>query len=137
MLFANVCAGFIWCCHEGCGERRFLGILRLLGVLCIWEVLLALPVYPSCVQDSGYEGVPVAGHALWAEVGGSIICVIVGEFTGLHRSAPYVCWEVESVPVVLCRKCWPQRKTSLHGCYACVVCWAKGGMSEKWHANCL
>ena len=27
VLFANVRAGFICCCYEGCGVRRFLGIL--------------------------------------------------------------------------------------------------------------
>ena len=27
VLFANVCAGFICCCYEGCGVRRVLDIL--------------------------------------------------------------------------------------------------------------
>ena len=37
---------------------------------------------PFCVQDLGYIGVPPAGHALWAEVGGSITFVTSGEFLG-------------------------------------------------------
>ena len=45
---------------------------------------------PSYVQDSGYGGVPIAGHALRAEVGGGIICVTLGEFTGMYKSAPHV-----------------------------------------------
>ena len=36
---------------------------------------------PCCVQDLGYSGVPPAGHALWAEVGGSITSVTSGENT--------------------------------------------------------
>ena len=37
-----------------------------------------MPV-PFCAQDLGYIGVPPAGHALWAEVGGGITCVTSGE----------------------------------------------------------
>ena len=40
--------------------------------------------YPSYLQDSGYGGVLIAGHAVLAEVGGGIICVTLGEFTGVH-----------------------------------------------------
>ena len=36
---------------------------------------------PCCVQDLGYLGVPPAGHALWAEVGGGITFVTSGENT--------------------------------------------------------
>ena len=36
---------------------------------------------PCCVQDLGYSGVPPAGHALWAEVGGGITFVTSGENT--------------------------------------------------------
>ena len=81
MLFANVCAGFICYCYEGCVVRRFLG-------------------YPSCVQDSGYAGVPIAGHAHWAEVGGGIICATLGEFTGLHKSVPCVFRVMEVIPFI-------------------------------------
>ena len=35
--------------------------------------------FPSCPQDSGYGSVPLAGHALWAEVGGGITIVTFGE----------------------------------------------------------
>ena len=50
----------------------------LFGILCILRGTSFLLVYPSCILDSRFEGVPVAGHALWAEVGGSIICVTLG-----------------------------------------------------------
>ena len=36
---------------------------------------------PCCAQDLGYIGVPPAGHALWAEVGGGITFVTSGENT--------------------------------------------------------
>ena len=35
------------------------------GVVC------CLPTCAQCVQDSGYGGVPIVGHALGAEVGGA------------------------------------------------------------------
>ena len=43
---------------------------------------------PSCVQGSGDAGVPIAGHSHWAEVGGGIVFVTYGEFTGMHKSSP-------------------------------------------------
>ena len=93
VLFTNVCAGFICRCYgegrrrEGVGDGAFWAFWVLLGVLCIWRVL-ALLYFPSCRQDSAYGGVPIAGYALWAEVGGGIICVTLGEFTGLHKKVP-------------------------------------------------
>ena len=47
--------------------------------------VLALLVLPSYQQYLGYGGVPIAGHALWAEVGGSTIHETLGEFTGVHK----------------------------------------------------
>ena len=44
MLFANVCARFIYCCYEGCGVRRFLGI-RGAPWRLVYIGVLALPVY--------------------------------------------------------------------------------------------
>ena len=67
------------------GSGAFWALWVLLGVLCIWEVL-ALLVFHPCLQDSGYGGVPIAGHAHWAEVGGGILCVTLEEFTGLHKN---------------------------------------------------
>ena len=52
----------------------------LLGTLCILGVLVLL-VIPLCAQDLGYIGVPPAGHALRAEVGGCITFVTSGENT--------------------------------------------------------
>ena len=45
---------------------------------------------PCCVQDKGYLGVPPAGHALWAEVGGGITFVTSwGEYWAaqIHNAA--------------------------------------------------
>ena len=50
------------------GYGAFWAFWVLLGVLCMWRVLFLL-IFPSYVQDSGYRGMPIAGHALWAEVG--------------------------------------------------------------------
>ena len=56
--------------------RELWGTARFLGILSAPWSLVYMGGIPSCVQDSGYEGVPIAGHALWAEVGGSTICVV-------------------------------------------------------------
>ena len=76
----------------GVGGGTYWALWVLLGVLCIMggggeggRRGLALLVFPSYLQDSGYGGVPIAGHAHWAEVGGGIICATLGEFTGLHK----------------------------------------------------
>ena len=73
MLPATVCAGFIRFCFGFVGEWWFLGLL------CTpWSL-------PACVQGSGYAGVPSAGHAHWAEVGGGIIFVTLSELAGQHK----------------------------------------------------
>ena len=65
----------------------------------------ALLVTSSCVQGSGYAGVPIAGHARWAEVGGGIIFVTYWEFTGLHKIYYFIFQGKEVIPLVKCRKC--------------------------------
>ena len=66
------------------GERRFWEILGA-PVGPVHGEVLALLVCPFNV---GYAGVPIAGHALWAEIGGSIIFVAYWEFTGRLQSTP-------------------------------------------------
>ena len=79
MLFPNVCAGSsaavtrvveygVFFVHSGCSlvSTSFAG------------------VPPSVYRTPGNEGVPIAGHARWTEVGGGTIYVTPGEFTGLH-----------------------------------------------------
>ena len=61
--------------------------------------VLALLVLPSYLQDLGCGGVPIAGHARWAEVGGGIICVTLEELTGMHKSAPHVFGCLEVIPL--------------------------------------
>ena len=48
-------------------------------------MVLALLVFYS-----GHGGVPIVGHAHWAEVGGGIICVSLGELSGLHKIVPVI-----------------------------------------------
>ena len=57
---------------------RFLGFLAFSWCLVhMGRACLASP--PCCAQGLGYFGVPPAGHALWAEVGGGITFVTTGE----------------------------------------------------------
>ena len=84
VLFGHSGCSLELCAHGGCWR--------------CWSFL-------SCVQDSGYGGVPVAGHALWAEVGGGIISVTLGELTGLHKSVPYVDVVMEVIPCLQCHIC--------------------------------
>ena len=74
------------------------GLVRM-GGCCLCQF------FPSCLQDSGYGGVSIAGHALWAEVGGGILCVTLGEFSGLHKHAPDFFWVVGVIPLIWCRIC--------------------------------
>ena len=78
---------------EFVGKSAFWVFWVLLGILCIWEegegVLALLVFFSSCLQDSGYGGVPIAGHALEAEVGVGIICVTLGELSGMHKNVQY------------------------------------------------
>ena len=72
---------------EVVGKGSFGAFWFLLGALCILGVL-ALLVFPLCVQGLGLKDVPPAGHALRAEVGGGIIFVTPGEFAGQHKTLP-------------------------------------------------
>ena len=79
MLFANVCAGFISSCYGERWDWRFLGFL--VSSWCLVHLGSAsFAGLPCCVQDLGYIGVPPAGHALRAEVGGGITFVTSGEY---------------------------------------------------------
>ena len=69
-------AGFIRLCYGVGGDERVWGIL---GVL---EDSAKMGGDCSCVQGSGYAGVPIAGNALSAEVGGGIIFVVLWKFSG-------------------------------------------------------
>ena len=58
----------------------------LLGVLCVCVGDAgSAGLFPHPHRDSGYGGVLSAGHAFWAEVGGSTIFVTFGEFLGSHK----------------------------------------------------
>ena len=106
------------CCLPTCAQGSSAAVtkivgygvfLALLGVLCMWGGAGFAGLSPSYLQDSHYGGVPVAEHALWAEVGGGIICVTLGELTGLHKSVPHVITVLEVIPLLRCYKCLPWR----------------------------
>ena len=80
MLFANVCAGFITSSDGELWVWRFLGLFGFFLAFCAYGEFWFFWA-PCCVQDLGYSGVPPAGHALWAEVGGGITFVTSGENT--------------------------------------------------------
>ena len=62
----------------------FFWILCFFLVFCAhWEFWLCLA--PCCVQDLGFVGVPLAGHALWAEVGLGITFLPPGENTSKFK----------------------------------------------------
>ena len=86
MLLANVYVGFIRLCYGGGGDERVLEILGAPRDSVFMEVL-ALLVCSLLSQDLGYAGVRIAGHALWAEVGGGIIFVVLWEFSGFFINA--------------------------------------------------
>ena len=89
----------VHCVRERCVAHR--RVRRVLGVLCIWVCLLCLS-FPSCLQDSGYGGVPITGHALWAEVGGGIICVTLGKSSVVHKNALGFFGVMGVIPVIWC-----------------------------------
>ena len=73
-------------------------------------------------QDSGYEGVPIAGHALWAEFWRGILCVTLGEFTSLHKNVPHVIMVMEVIPFfAMLYMPTLVGRPSLHGSCGCVV----------------
>ena len=120
VLLADVCEVALWV---------------LLAVLCMWECLLCLS-FPSYLQDSGYEGVPITGHAQWAEVGGCILCVTLGEFSGGAQKMCSFFQDGGSNPIYLV-PCMPALagQPSLHGYYACMVYWAVGTLRRNCRQN--
>ena len=79
MLFANVCDGFISSYYAECCFGRFGGFL--VSSWCLVHMGSSSLSGLCRAQDLGYIGVPPAGHALWAEVGGGITFVTSGENT--------------------------------------------------------
>ena len=81
------------CCLPTCAQGSSVPVMEnaIYGVFffCFFGFSLVSCAYgefqfgwsPCCVQDLGYSGVPPAGHALWAEVGGFITFVTSGENT--------------------------------------------------------
>ena len=106
----------------------------LLGVFWIWGVL-ALLVSLLCTRlGLLYLGVPPAGHALWAEVGGGITFVTSGKNTlKVHNTCQYASvlvilggiyvWKLSMLALV--------GRPSLHGYDACVVYSVKGALRRN------
>ena len=123
MLFANVCEGFISSCYGEYCKWRFFGFCGFFLVSCAYGEYSSC-WSPYCVQDLGYIGVPPAGHALWAEVGGG--------FLGVHWFPLKCAWTIgrssrHHVDVMLYVTA-SAGQPSLHGYDACMVYWNKGAL---------
>ena len=65
----------------------FFGLFGFFLVSCAYGEFWSFWL-PCCIQDLGYLGVPPAGHALGAEVGGSITFVnLWGEYLKTQKTA--------------------------------------------------
>ena len=86
---------------------------------------------PSCVQYSGYEGA-IAGHALRAEVGGGTICLTLGEVHWFAQKCA-LCILGDGSKSIYVMPYMPALAGlhSLHGYYACMVCWVKGAFRRN------
>ena len=131
MLLADVCVGFICCYWGSVGGGAFRASGCSLESCAHGECLLCLS-FPKCLQDSGYGGVPIAGHAHWW--GHSL------------RDSQGVYWVAQKcarlfqgggsdptcvVPTMLALAGQP----SLRGHYACMVLWAKGAFWRNCRQN--
>ena len=96
-----------------CGQEKYVVCQRVrnsersLEPCAYGRYLLALLVYPSCAQGSGYSGVLVAGHAHRAEVGGGIYLRDLRGFTGLHKISSFFFLEKGSNSIGKMPFCWP------------------------------
>ena len=127
MLFASVCEGFIRSCY---GEQclwRFLGFLFLLGVLCIWGVLVLLGSL-LCTRLGLLRCASCWTRPLGGGRWGHYLCNLWREYLKVHRIAykyleiyvVFMMWE----PYMLASAGQP----SLHGYNACMVYWTKGAL---------
>ena len=87
----------------GCGT--FFGTLGAPWSLVHMGGCLLCLSFPSCLQDLSYGGVPITGHAHWAEVGWGILYVTLGEFSGLHKNVLGFFWVVGVIPIMWCHIC--------------------------------
>ena len=131
MLFANVCAGFISSSYGECCLRRFfLCFWFLLGVLCIWRVLVLL-VSLLCTR-LGFLGCAScwtlpSGGAWWRHY----LCNLQGVYLKIHQTAckdfgmnvGFLVWE-PYMPALAGQHC-PHRYC------ACVVCWNYGALRRN------
>ena len=91
MFFANVSAGFICCCYDSCGARRFLGILG-----APW----------SLVYMGGIRFANVHRHVYRTRV--TEVCLSMDTPFGrrsVGKNAPHVFWGKEVIPLVKCCTC--------------------------------
>ena len=87
--------------------------------------------FPSYSQGLGYGGVPFAGHAFWAEVGGDISFVTLEEFLGsLQKSAFMFHWGWRDSGKLMLYMLALVGQPSLRGRDACMVFRAKGHPGE-------
>ena len=78
----------VTCCLPACSQGSSVPVTGNLGNGIFWVFWLLFCVLCACTQDLGSFGVPPAGHALWAEVGGGITFVTPGKNTFKSMKLP-------------------------------------------------
>ena len=130
MLFANVCAGFIRSCYGEYCFCFFSIFWFLLGILCIWGVLVLL-VSLLCTRLG-----LLRCASCWTRLFGGgrwehYLCNHWRECQAAHKTAYCYFWFkncfMKGKPKMLALVGRP----SLHGNYACMVYWAKGALRRN------
>ena len=132
VLFANVCAGFICCCYEDCWGWRFLGFLGALWSL----VHMGGAGVTSFTLISTGLGLRRCAYRWTRPLGGGRWGHYLRDPRGVHWYALKCasCFQVfgsDSVMVMLFMQALAGQP-SLHGYYACMVCW----IEEAPRGNC-
>ena len=118
------CAQCFTCfCYGVCGVWRCLGIFwGSWGSCSSWGCQVA----SLRAGDLSHAGVPFAGHALWAEVGGGILFVVLWEFIRKPEKCANACgrdWGSKGYCCIMLYMLVLVRLPSLHDYDACMVFW--------------
>ena len=123
---------FLHCTDPGLERERINVRFRWVEQHAASCPLRALQVFPLMSAGFGLRRCadrwtrPVGG-----EVGGGIICVTLGEFTGLHKKVPQVIVGVEVLPFSMLYVPASAGLPSLLGYYACMELWVKGAFRRN------
>ena len=130
----NVCTGFIRLFHGGGGDERVLGDSGCSQGFGAYGRCWLCWLTPSCPQDLGYAGVPIAGHALCAELG-----ALSSWSSGVHWFLRKCVWKIRKSSLyyvgVMLYMLASMRSPSLHGYHACMVFWFDGALQGNHRQN--